>query len=295
MKVSVVIPNWNGAEKLRRHLPNVLKVKGVSEVIVSDDASTDNSLMVLKDEFPDIKVIVRKVNGGFGPNVNTGVSHASGDFIYLLNSDASPEDDSLEIALKHFENPRVFSVSCSTGGNWSWAKWEKGYFWHGMSPRQDQGKQEAHETLWSSGGGGVYRKDVWDKLGGFDELFAPFYEEDLDLGYRVRKRGFINIFEPKAKVEHYKEKGVIALNFSQSLISKTAQRNQLLFIWKNITDMQWSKEHNDALLNMIITHPKYLAIFMEAYKRWGELKKKREIELKEEVISDREILSKFKL
>src|SRR5206468_7818529 len=71
------------------------------------------------------------------------------------------------------------------------------------------------------------RSSDLDKLGGFDELFNPFYEEDVDLGYRARKRGFINIFEPKSKVEHYKEKGVISLNFSQTLIAKTAQRNQL--------------------------------------------------------------------
>lgn len=293
LKVSIVIPNWNGAEKLRKHLPNVLKVRGVSEVIVSDDASTDNSLQVLKDEFSEVKVIVREKNGGFAVNVNTGFSHAKGDLVFLLNSDASPAVDSLEKVLPHFENPRVFSVSCSTGGNWNWAKWDNGYFWHNQAKGKPVNK--AHETLWSSGGGSVFRKDIWDKLGGMDELFAPFYEEDLDIGYRARKRGFINIFEPKAHVDHYKEKGVIALNFSESTISKTAQRNQLLFIWKNITDEDWTKEHSNALIKMILTHPKYFSVFMAAKKLWSELKKKREVEQNHEVVSDREILSKFSL
>jgi len=291
MKVSVVIPNWNGAEKLRRHLPNVLKVKGVFEVIVSDDASTDNSLEVLKEEFPEVKVVVRKKNGGFATNVNNGFLHANGDFIFLLNSDASPESNCVEKVLPHFKDPRVFSVSCSTGGNWNWAKWENGYFWHNQAKEKIE---KVHETMWASGGGSIFRKTIWDKLEGMDELFSPFYEEDLDLGYRARKRGFINLFEPNAHVEHYKEKGVIALNFTQKTISNTAQRNQLLFIWKNITDEQWTKEHNNALLKMIISHPKYLVIYLEAKKLWNEIKKKREVEIREEVISDREILAKFK-
>jgi GT2 family glycosyltransferase len=291
MKVSIVIPNWNGVEKLRRNLPAVLKVRGVSEVIVSDDASTDDSLRVLKEEFPSVKVVVRKKNGGFSSNVNSGVKEISGDLFLLLNSDASPEADVLEKALMHFENPRVFSVGCGTGGNWNWAKWENGYFWHNQA-KGDVAK-EFHETLWSSGGSSIFRKSVWDMLGGFDELFDPFYEEDLDIGYRARKRGFINIFVPKAHVIHYKEKGVIALNFSQSTISNTAQRNQLLFIWKNITDPEWTKEHNLALFKMILKHPKYFLIYREAKKRWGQLKSKRELELKEEIVSDREILSKF--
>lgn len=291
MKVSIVIPNWNGAEKLRRNLPAVLKVRGVSEVIVSDDASTDNSVQVLRDEFPEVKVVVRKKNGGFSSNVNFGVREISGDFFLLLNSDASPEADVVEKALHHFENPRVFSVGCGTGGNWNWAKWENGYFWHNQA--KGEMVKDAHETLWSSGGSSVFRKSVWDLLGGFDELFDPFYEEDLDLGYRARKRGFINIFEPDAHVSHYKEKGVIALNFSQSTISNTAQRNQLLFIWKNITDDEWTREHQSALVKMILAHPKYYLIYKEANKRWGELEKKRVIEIKEEVVSDREILAKF--
>jgi GT2 family glycosyltransferase len=289
-KVSIVIPNWNGAEKLRRHLPNVLKVRGVSEVIVADDASTDNSLEVLKEEFPDVKVVVRKKNGGFATNVNFGFAHASGDFIFLLNSDASPESDCVEKVLPHFNDPRVFSVSCSTGGNWNWAKWENGYFWHNQAKEKIE---KVHETMWSSGGGSIFRKTIWDKLEGMDELFSPFYEEDLDLGYRAHKRGFINLFEPNAHVEHYKEKGVIALNFTQKTISNTAQRNQLLFIWKNITDEQWTNEHNNALLKMIVNHPKYLLVYLEAKKLWSSIKKKREVEIREEVISDREILAKF--
>ena len=291
MKISIVIPNWNGAEKLRRNLPAVLKVKKVDEIIISDDASTDNSLQVLNEEFPQVTVVKRSKNGGFSSNVNFGVSHATGDLIFLLNNDASPEYDSVEKALHHFENERVFSVGCNVGGNWVWAKWERGYFWHNQAKEKTE---ESHETLWASGGSGIFRKTVWDQLGGLDELFNPFYEEDLDIGYRARKRGYINIMEPESHVEHYKEKGVISLNFSQSLVTKTAQRNQLLFIWKNITDQKMMNEHRMALIKMLVLHPKYWEIYLAARKRWSELKKKRDVEISKEVISDEEILSKFK-
>src|SRR5581483_4938651 len=139
MKVSIVIPNWNGAEKLRQNLPAVLKVRGVDEVVVSDDGSTDNSLKILETEFPTVRVVKRSNQGGFSTNVNFGVAHSSGDLIFLLNSDALPETDAVEKALPHFKASEVFSVSCNTGGSWSWARWQNGFFWHYMSEeRSDQ-------------------------------------------------------------------------------------------------------------------------------------------------------------
>jgi GT2 family glycosyltransferase len=293
MRVSVVIPNWNGADKLRKHLPEVLKVKGVDEVIVSDDGSTDNSLAVLEKEFPEVKVAKRETQGGFSTNVHHGVKHATGDLVYLLNSDASPEPDSLQKTLKHFDDPKVFSVSCNVGGNWSWAKWEKGFFWHYMSSQDDE-KPKAHQTLWASGGSMVFRKKVWEELGGFDLAFNPFYEEDVDLGYRATKRGFINIFEPESEVEHYKEPGVIAQNYSQAKINKTAQRNQLLLIWKNIHDPKMMREHQAALFKMLLIHPKYWEVFLKALILLPQILEKRKIEKKHAKVSDKEIFNKFR-
>lgn len=188
------------------------------------------------------------------------------------------------------KDDKVFSVSCNVGGNWSWAKWEKGYFWHYMSSEKTIGD---HQTLWSSGGSGIFKKNIWDDLGGMDELFNPFYEEDVDIGYRATKRGYINIFEPKSKVEHYKEPGVIEKNYPKNKVASVAQRNQLLFIWKNITDPQMVAEHKKALVSMLVRHPKYWKTFLSAYSKWGALKKKRQIELKNQVLTDKEILDKF--
>lgn len=287
-KVSIVIPNWNGEEKLKKNLPKVLETEGVDEFIVSDDGSTDGSLTVLK-KFP-VRVIVRAKNGGFSSNVNTGVSRAAGDLIFLLNSDAVPKKDCLKYILPHFQNPKVFSVSFNTGGSWSWAKFKGGYFWHYMS---DEKAADAHETLWASGGSMVFKKELWDKLGGFDTLFDPFYEEDVDLGYRAIKRGLINLWEPKALVEHYKQVGVIAQHFSENRISRVAQRNQLIFIWKNITSKALFKQHKWALFKKILANPKYFGVFLDTYKRKDQIIEKRRQEEKESVVTDEVILSKF--
>ncbi len=292
MKVSIVIPNWNGEEKLKKHLPGVLeiaKANGVHEVIVSDDASTDGSVQLLKSQFPEVVLVERKKNGGFSSNVNTGVKKASGDLVFLLNTDAGLEKDVFKYALPHFENPNVFSVGCNVGGSFARGEFKNGFFWHS----QGEGAQ-THRTLWASGGSGIFRKSIWEELGGLDELFNPFYEEDVDLGYRATKRGYINIWEPKAKVEHYKEPGVISLNFAKSKVKKTAERNQLIFIWKNITSENLFKEHKKTLVKMLIQHPKYWVTFLAALSKLLEIRKKREVEKKESKLSDEEVFSLFR-
>lgn len=292
MKVSIVIPNWNGAEKLKRNIPHVLDVKGSDEIIVSDDASTDDSVQILEKNFPKVKLITRDRNGGFSSNVNTGVKHMMGDLIFLLNNDAVPEENCLGTVMPHFNNPKVFSVGFNTGGSWSGARFKDGFFWHYVF---EEIPIKTHKTLWVSGGSGIFRKSIWDELGGLDEMFNPFYEEDVDLGYRAVKRGYINLWEPKSLVEHYNEPGVIKTNFSESLIEKIAQRNQLIFIWKNITSQKLINEHKKALIKELINHPKYWSVFLSALYKLPKILPKREIEKKAESISDEEILYNFNI
>ena len=291
MKVSIVIPNWNGKQKLANNLPGVLKVKGVNEIIIVDDYSTDDSVDFIKQNFPQIELIEKENNSGFAKTVNLGVARAPGDIVFLLNSDALPQDDVVEKAIKHFKDPQVFSVGCNTGGNWSWAKFERGYFWHYMSPKEK--KIITHQTLWASGGSGLFRKSIWKELGGLDEVFSPFYEEDTDLGYRATKRGYINLWEPSAKVLHYHQKGVIEENFSKSQINKIAQRNQLFLIWKNITDSKFMIEHIFTLIKMVVVHPFYSLIVFSALVKLPQLLQKRSSENIKAKLSDREILAKY--
>ncbi len=295
-KISIVIPYWNGAEKIQRYLPDVLKfarTNNVEEVIASDDSSTDDTVQLLKNEFPDVVVIEREHNEGFSSNVNTGFSKAKGDFVFLINSDAMPGEAVFKYAMPHFDDKRVFSVGCNTGGLWAIGGFKNGFFWHDQARKAGPCEATVHQTLWVSGGSGVFRKSMWDKMGGLDELYNPFYVEDLDLGYRATKRGYINIWEPKSKVDHYTEKGVIESNFSRDKINYTAERNMLIFIWKNITNEKLISDHKLALTKRLFSHPKYWLVFLAALRQYPAIMRKREIEKQEAKLSDEEIFGIF--
>lgn len=291
MKVSVVIPNWNGRDKLMKNLAKVLVMKAIDEVVVSDDASTDDSVELVRKEYPEVKLVVRDTNGGFSSNVNFGVKNTTGDLVFLLNTDAVPDENCLESILPHFADRNVFSVGCNVGGSWSWARWQNGWVWHNQYGKNNE--DLTHQTLWASGGSGVFRKEYWDELGGMDELMNPFYVEDVDLGYRATKRGYLNIFEPRAVVEHYKEKGVIEEHFSVDTVSKTAERNMLIFIWKNITDQGMLLSHIINLILRLILHPKFWVVFWEAIVLLPKIIVKRQIEQKNARLTDKEIFGKY--
>ena len=123
MSISVVIPNYNGKELLRKNIPKVFdsiaSYEGKKEVIVADDASLDNSISILQvlktqieSTYPDIKfeIIKNEKNLGFSSNVNLGVKNASGDILILLNTDVVPHKDFLRPLLSHFEDLQMFAV-----------------------------------------------------------------------------------------------------------------------------------------------------------------------------------------
>lgn len=296
MKISIVIPIWNGSEAIKSHLPKILEVaraNSVSEVILSDDGSTDDSVEVIRKNFPEVILLERESNGGFSTNVNNGARRAKGDLLILLNIDTTPQKDFIKYALPHFEDPRVFGVGCNVGGLWATGRFEKGFFWHGQGSLDKGKKMEAHQTLWVSGGSGIFRKSLWDELGGLDTLFDPCYEEDVDLGYRATKRGYINIWEPKSIVEHYKEVGDIAKNMSKTSITRAAEKNHLIFIWKNITSSKLTREHQMMLVKILFTHPGYWPVFWDAWKNISQIQKKRKIEEREAKLTDEEVFRIF--
>lgn len=296
MKASIVIPIWNGSDAIKRNLPKIIEVarsSGIEEIILSDDASPDGSVGVIKTQFPEVTLVERQTNAGFASNVNTGVGHVKSELIVLLNIDALPKQGFLESALSHFKDPKVFSVGCNVGGVWSKGYFKDGFFWHSQADLEKVDNNKPHQTLWASGGSGIFRKSIWDELGGLDPLYNPFYEEDVDLGYRATKRGYINIWEPASKVEHYKEVGAIASNFPQKAISSVAERNHLIFIWKNITSPKLTAQHQEALVKMLIQHPRYWKTFLSALQYWPEIAKRRKIEKLEAKLTDEEIFSLF--
>lgn len=245
MKVSIVIPNYNGEDLLKKNLPKVFKaldfyskkenVKG--EIIVVDDCSKDSSVKELKKQ--NVRVMENEKNLGFSSTVNKGVKNAKGEVVVLLNTDVYPTVDFLISLLSHFNDPKVFAAGCldkSVEGEKTVergrgiGKWSKGFLIH------SKGDVNHENTLWVGGGSGAFKKELWDRLGGLDILYNPFYWEDIDISYRALKSGFKVLFDKRSVVYHEHSIGSIKKNYSDFKIKTIAYRNQFIFSWKNATD-----------------------------------------------------------
>jgi len=290
VRFSIVIPNWNGEELLKKNLPAVLRT-GADEVIVVDDGSTDGSREYIKQLTSyelRIKTIFNKKNLGFAASVNKGVKAAKGEIVVLLNNDVVPEEKFLKPLEEDFGDPKVFAVSLGEP-QWSWAKgkWIRGFIEHEPGEKT----KAPHISFWASGGSGAFRKEIWEKLGGMDELYHPFYWEDVDLSYRAWKRGYKVIWNPRAVVYH-KHEGTIS-RFSKKYVNLIAERNRLLFIWKNITSPKMILEHKFWLIKKLLINPGYWQSFLMALVKFPFVLKQKLKEYREEKVKDEIIFSQF--
>lgn len=261
-KTSVVIPAFNGRKHLQKNLPHVLKL-GADEVIVVDDASTDSSGDFITENYHQIKLIRHSENLRFPISVNDGFAATTGDIIFLLNQDVNPQSDLIEKTLPHFADPKIFAVTFSEQDR-SWAKGEfkNGWLEFTNGPRDNK----IHESFWASGGSAAFRKDLWDKLGGFDPIFSPGYFEDFDLGWRARKAGYKIVWDPKCQVMHVTETAFKEA-FSPRQLQLIKERNYLLAHWKNLTGKQL-REHIYFLFLKILRHPGFIVpTFMALWRK----------------------------
>ena len=299
-KISVVIPNFNGERILAKNLPKVLDAFPKSEITVIDDASLDNSVNLIEKKFKEIKLIKNKKNLGFARSVNRGVEESEGRYVILLNSDVSPKKINLGILMNHFKDPSVFAVGfldiSHEGGKLhkrgrGGAVFQKGFLYHFALKTIDK------ETLWVSGGSGIFDKQKFLQLSGFDPVYAPFYWEDIDLSYRAAKKGYKVYFEPEAEVDHFHEEGAIKKTRSESFINKVSYKNQFLFVWKNIDDpfliilhIFWLPYH--FIKALVALNLDFFYGFI-----WALIKLPTitfSIDNSRNIVSDNEILSKFK-
>jgi GT2 family glycosyltransferase/glycosyltransferase involved in cell wall biosynthesis len=246
---SLVIPNWNGRDLLERFLPTW--IAGIadhpdSEIIVVDNGSDDGSAEWIAANYPQVRVLALKENLGFGGGSNAGFRAAQNDIVVLLNSDMRVEPDFLAPLLAGFTDAAVFAVSCQiflgdptkrreeTGLTEGW--WQDGMLRVGH--REDAAVNMLFPCLYGGGGSCAFDRKKFLALGGFDELLAPFYLEDTDLGFMAWKRGWKVLYQP-ASVVHHEHRGTIGKRFSAGYIESVLQKNFALFAWKNIHD--WSK------------------------------------------------------
>ncbi|MBI5356990.1 glycosyltransferase family 2 protein [Candidatus Collierbacteria bacterium] len=282
--ISIVIPSYNGKLLLEKNLPAViyslrrLERPGPakqgqafidSEIIVVDDASSDSTEKWLTAEYPEVKLIKNKNNLRFARSCNRGVNAAKGEIVVLLNNDVSPSPDFLSYVIPHFGDEKVFAVGFGEinsvdgkiiHGGRGVSKFERGLVMH-WRPID----QKSPVVTWLSGGSMAFNKSIWERLGGFDELFRPAYEEDRDLCWQALKSGYKIVFEQKAVVEHFHESTNLKL-FGKTKISMYSLKNQLLFVWKNISSPKYLLSHLIWFpYHLILTTIRTKGIFLAAF------------------------------
>ncbi len=318
--VSVVLPNFNGAALLRRHLPGVARMagsyRGSTEVIVVDDGSTDESESVVPDVCPGARVIRHGRNRGFQAACNTGAAAGREPLLLFLNTDMDVAADLLSRLAPHFADDATFAVAprslvrtwgsgpVAHGGPWNESittgDLRRGWLrvsYPAVRPGEDTSKRfmDPRPILYAPGGALLCRRDRFLALGGFDLLYAPFTVEDLDLCYRAWKRGWTVRYEPTALVhhEHSATIGRIAARTRRRIMA----RNFWLFHWKNLSDRRPVTEHALWLLPRLVRslctgHPAWAVGFVQALARLPGAVRGRRAEAAFRRAGDREALDR---
>ena len=210
MKTTVIIPNYNGIDFLKKCLESTTKSTVSASVLVVDNGSCDGSCEWLAESYPEVRVIAFPENRGFSAAVNAGIEAADTPYVFLLNNDTAIEPDCIErLEAAIGQDERIFSVGAkmlsmkepqlvdSVGDLYSAFGWA--YAIGKGKPEKRYTKQR--EVFSNCAGAALYRKKLLQKTGLFDEAHFA-YLEDVDLGYRARIAGYRNIVEPSAIVYH---------------------------------------------------------------------------------------------
>lgn len=250
MKVSVIVLNWNGKELLEECMPSVVAAaksfKGGHEVLVVDNGSTDGSLKFLRSRFPSVKIVALDRNMGIAPAHNIGARKATGDVLVFLNNDIMLEKGSLNKLAAHFKDPKVFGVSpklLKFDKKTIQAEFLGVTFVLGtvVQTQPNLGMPDTKEykeprlTFFALGGASAMDRKKFDALGGFDEIYAPFYWEEIDLSYRAYKRGWVCMYEPGA-VFYHKHRATLNRAFTPDQLLLQELKTRFIFTWSNFSD-----------------------------------------------------------
>jgi len=243
--ITILIPSFNGLELLQKHLPSILKqVNPADEILIVDDASDDGTAgyiaAVANNSHCSIHLLQMGVTVRFAEAVNNGFLTAKHDFVFLCNNDVSLLPDCLNILRSHVHNKNLFAVGCleydtTTSGSKSGKN--KLWFSRGIFSHNKADSFSAGETAWVSGGSGLFNKEKWRQLHGFDTQFAPAYWEDVDISFRARKHGWSVLFDPKAQVLHQHETTHNTV-FTTEKMQKMSWEHSLYFAWKHASFWQ---------------------------------------------------------
>ena len=245
--IAIVILNWNGKELLQRFLPSVVEYSPGAEVIVADNASTDDSVDFVREHYPQIRLLQNERNLGFAGGYNTALKAVEADVYCLLNSDVEvtqgwldpilglmesrPEVGIVQPKIKDLKDPDRFEYAGAGGGFIDLL----GYpFCRGrifQSLERDTGQyNDTREIFWATGACMFIRQDVFWELGGFDsDYFA--HQEEVDLCWRAHNHGYKVFYVGASEVFHMGGSTLSNMNPRKTFLNF---RNSLYSITKNL-------------------------------------------------------------
>jgi GT2 family glycosyltransferase len=211
--VSIIIPNYNGKHLLEKYLKYAYiaadNAKVDYEIIIVDDASTDDSVSFLKEHYPSVVLLQNTKNRGFSYSCNQGLKCARFELILLLNSDVKLSPDYFEHQWRYFEQPDTFGVmgrimsvdnskieDAARYMNLTGGKIKASRFFYSKN------SSDYTPTTYLSGANALIFKDKLRSIGGFDEIFSPFYSEDFELGLRAWRLGWKCYYEHRSICFH---------------------------------------------------------------------------------------------
>ena len=246
-QISVVILNWNGAAMMRRFLPSVVKCSPEADIVVADNASTDDSLQMLADEFPEVKTVVFDKNYGFAEGYNRALESITTPYVLLLNNDVEVTPSWLQPLLTFMDShpeaaacqPKLLSESQrdrfeyagASGGFIDWLGYPycRGRLFSEVE--QDLGQyDEPLSVFWATGAALLIRTALYKEVGGLDARFFA-HQEEIDLCWRLKSRGHTIWCIPQSTVYHV---GGGTLNQSNPRKTFLNFRNNLLMLYKNL-------------------------------------------------------------
>jgi hypothetical protein len=247
-KVSVVILNWNGKHYLEKFLPSVLASTYPNlEVVVADNASTDDSIAFVTTTFPQVTVIKNNDNLGFAGGYNAALSTINSDYFVLLNSDVEVTPNWIEPAIELMESDPLIAAAQPKLKDWNnKSKFEYagaaggfldqfGYpFCRGRifdTLEADTGQYDTvSEIFWASGAALFIKRTCWEKVSGLDADFFAHMEE-IDLCWRLKNLGYKIMYCPTSTVYHV---GGGTLQSENPYKTYLNFRNNLFMLLKNL-------------------------------------------------------------
>lgn len=292
MGISVVIPNFNGRKLFEQIIPPLIKAlinAGYEyEIIISDDCSTDDSVNFLRQYFNEIKILENKENKGFGPTINKGIFHSKYKFLLLLNSDVKLSENYFNGLFRYFDRDDTFGVMgriigwdddmIQDAGKYPYFQGAKIKTTANYIPL-DPGKDDWLFTTYLSGANALVSREKLLELGGFDELFAPFYVEDYELGLRAWRVGWKCYYDHGAVCRHQLSASINSNNSKQFILSYY-YRNKMFLHAKHLSGARlffwYFQLIPEVLIRILTLRFYYVRALKMFFKNSEQIKKSRQ-------------------